>query len=74
MNFIVLLYFFLDVKMVDPDFIIPERFFVAVCCFLSFNYFAMVGNLLPGIFTWVSWINEKNNFQRCLIFANIVCF
>lgn len=41
-----------DVKMVDPDFIIPERFFVAVCCFLSFNFFAMVGNLLPGLFTW----------------------
>lgn len=44
---------FLDVKPVDSDFIIPERFFVAVTCFLSFNFFAMVGNMLPGIYAFV---------------------
>ena len=43
----------LDVKLVDSDFIIPERFFVAVTCFLSFNFFAMVGNMLPGIYAFV---------------------
>lgn len=41
-----------DIKPVDSEFIIPERFFVAVTCFLSFNTFAMLGNMLPGIYAF----------------------
>ncbi len=40
--------------MSDEEFLIPQRYFVAVTCFLSFNFFAMVGNMLPGLFTWVT--------------------
>ncbi len=39
--------------MSDPDFIIPDRLFVAVVCFLTFNLTAMIGNMLPNLFTWV---------------------
>lgn len=39
--------------MSDPEFIIPDRFFVAVVCFLTFNLTAMIGNMLPNLFTWV---------------------
>ncbi len=39
--------------MVDENFIISQKYFVAVCCFLSFNFFAMVGNMLPGLYSWV---------------------
>jgi len=42
-----------DIKMVDENFIISQKYFVAVCCFLSFNFFAMVGNMLPGLYSWV---------------------
>nr|CAH0099039.1 unnamed protein product [Daphnia galeata] len=41
-----------DIKMVDENFIISQKYFVAVCCFLSFNFFAMVGNMLPGLYSW----------------------
>jgi len=41
-----------DVKKLDDNFIISPRFFVPVTCFLSFNFFAMVGNMLPGIYSF----------------------
>jgi equilibrative nucleoside transporter 1/2/3 len=41
--------------MSDPEFIIPPKYFVAVTCFLTFNVTAMLGNMLPGLFTWVSF-------------------
>lgn len=44
-----------DIKRYDESFIIPEKYFVAVTCFLTFNVTAMLGNLLPNLFTWVSW-------------------
>jgi len=43
-----------DIKRNDDNFIIPEKYFTAVCCFLTFNFFAMIGNLIPGIVQWVS--------------------
>ncbi|ODM99939.1 Equilibrative nucleoside transporter 1 [Orchesella cincta] len=41
-----------DVKMVNPDFVIPDKYFVGVTCFLTFNLFAMLGNMVPGLFQW----------------------
>lgn len=43
-----------DVKMVDEDFIIPKKYFTSVTCFLTFNLFAMIGNMVPALGQWVS--------------------
>lgn len=37
-----------EIKMVDPNFIIEPRYFTAVTCFLTFNLFAVIGNLIPS--------------------------
>lgn len=57
-----------DVKMSDPDFLIPERYFIAVCCFLSFNFFAMIGNMLPNLFTWVGRLLSYNVASQSLYY------
>jgi len=41
-----------DVKKLDDNFIVSSTFFVPITCFLSFNFFAMVGNMLPGIYSF----------------------
>ena len=40
--------FFPDVKISDEDFYISEPYFTAVTCFLTFNVFSVVGNILPS--------------------------
>ncbi|XP_076371887.1 equilibrative nucleoside transporter 3-like isoform X2 [Tachypleus tridentatus] len=37
---------------VDSDFVISSTYFIPVCCFLCFNLFAMIGNIIPN---WVVW-------------------
>jgi hypothetical protein len=61
-----------DIKMVDENFIISQKYFVAVCCFLSFNFFAMVGNMLPGLYSWVLIYFEKN-YKYLLDYTNLIC-
>lgn len=41
-----------DVKGLDPNFFLNEKYFTAVACFFGFNFFAMLGNILP---IWVRW-------------------
>ncbi|GBM82289.1 Equilibrative nucleoside transporter 3 [Araneus ventricosus] len=41
-----------DIQMVDKDFIIPEKYFTPVTCYLCFNFFAMMGSLVPN---WIKW-------------------
>uniref|UniRef100_T1IMY7 Battenin n=1 Tax=Strigamia maritima TaxID=126957 RepID=T1IMY7_STRMM len=36
-----------NIKMSDPNFVIPGKYYTAVMCFLVFNFFSMVGNILP---------------------------
>lgn len=38
-----------NVEQIDKDFIISKKYFVTVTCFLVFNVFAMVGNLIPNL-------------------------
>ncbi|KAG1678669.1 Equilibrative nucleoside transporter 3 [Nymphon striatum] len=39
------------IKPVDKDFAISPKYFSPVTCFLTFNFFAMVGNIIPNWFT-----------------------
>lgn len=57
-----------DIKMSDTEFIIPQRYFIPVTCFLSFNFFAMVGNLLPGLYTWVKLNHVNPEFLNWFLF------
>ena len=41
-------------QMADPNFIIPPKFYHGVVVFLTFNLLAMIGNMVPGFFIWVS--------------------
>lgn len=43
-----------DIKRNSDDFIIPAQFFVTITCFLTFNFFAMLGSLATSWCTWVS--------------------
>ncbi|CAG7733168.1 unnamed protein product [Allacma fusca] len=43
-----------DIGMSDPNFIITEKYFTQVTCFLTFNLFAMIGNVFPSLFQWPS--------------------
>lgn len=45
-----------DIKPVDPDFILPEKYFTPVTCFLCFNTFAMFGSLIPN---WIKWPGHR---------------
>lgn len=44
----------LDIKAVDENFILPEKYFQSVTCFLTFNLFAALGNYLTTFVKWVS--------------------
>ncbi|KAG8201380.1 hypothetical protein JTE90_016855 [Oedothorax gibbosus] len=45
-----------DIKQVDPNFFIPEKYFTPVTCYLCFNLFAMLGSLLPN---WIKWPSPR---------------
>ena len=36
------------IKANDQSFFLSSKFFSPVCCFLNFNFFAMIGNVLPN--------------------------
>lgn len=36
-----------QVKRYDPSFVIPDKYYTAITCFLVFNFFAMIGNIFP---------------------------
>ncbi|XP_050707594.1 uncharacterized protein LOC126992796 isoform X3 [Eriocheir sinensis] len=41
-----------DTCRTEENFPITPKYFQAVTCFLTFNVFAMLGNMLPGLVTW----------------------
>ncbi|XP_037527018.1 equilibrative nucleoside transporter 1 [Rhipicephalus sanguineus] len=41
-----------DIKRIDKEFPLDDKYFTATVCFLGFNLFAMLGNILP---IWVRW-------------------
>lgn len=41
-----------DIKRLDVGFPLDDKYFTATICFLGFNLFAMLGNILP---IWVRW-------------------
>ncbi|XP_076069508.1 equilibrative nucleoside transporter 2 isoform X2 [Oratosquilla oratoria] len=41
-----------DICRTDENFILSSNYFQAVTCYLTFNLFAMLGNMLPALFTW----------------------
>lgn len=43
-----------DTCRTEENFPITPKYFQAVTCFLTFNVFAMLGNMLPALFTWPS--------------------
>lgn len=43
-----------DIRPVSADFPVSRKYFVAVLCFLTFNFTAMLGNILPMKFVWPS--------------------
>lgn len=46
--------FFADITMSDPNFIITEKFYMQVVCFLTFNVSAMLGSLTTS---WIQWVS-----------------
>lgn len=45
--------------MSDPDFVVPDKLYVNVLCFLTFNFFAMIGSLLTSWLQWVCLLSES---------------
>ncbi|KAK3853085.1 hypothetical protein Pcinc_040353 [Petrolisthes cinctipes] len=43
-----------DTCRTEENFPVPVKYFQAVTCFLTFNLFAMLGNMIAGLFTWPS--------------------
>ncbi|XP_063855903.1 equilibrative nucleoside transporter 1-like isoform X2 [Scylla paramamosain] len=43
-----------DTCRTEENFPITPKYYQAVTCFLTFNMFAMLGNMLPALFTWPS--------------------
>lgn len=52
-------FFFLDIKMSDKNFIVPEELYVSILCFLTFNVCAMLGSLATS---WVQWVSVLSAF------------
>ena len=46
-------YLFSEIAQTNKNFAVPEKYFSAITCFLTFNLAAFVGNLLPAILKWV---------------------
>ncbi|XP_060528347.1 equilibrative nucleoside transporter 1 [Cylas formicarius] len=45
-----------NVKRVDTNFFIPDKWYSPITCFLTFNVFAMIGSMMP---TWFIWPSAK---------------
>lgn len=43
-----------DIKRIDDDFFISEKYFTSVTCFLTFNACAMIGSYLAGLYQFPS--------------------
>lgn len=41
-----------NIQASSRDFFISSTYFAPVCCFLCFNFFAMIGNIFPN---WITW-------------------
>lgn len=67
----IILTFQIDIKLSDPDFPIPEKLYVSVLCFLTFNFCAMLGSLTTS---WIQWVFELKQFFFFLIILIEFCF
>ncbi|XP_035206962.1 equilibrative nucleoside transporter 3-like isoform X2 [Stegodyphus dumicola] len=45
-----------EIKPIDPNFIIPDVYFTPITTYLCFNFFAMVGSMVPN---WIKWPGPK---------------
>ena len=52
----------LDVDRVYSNFFISKEYFISLTCFLTFNLFSVVGNILSSYMTWVR--NPRLNVER----------
>ena len=52
---------------VYSSFIISKDYFVSLTCFLTFNLFAVLGNMLPSYISWVS-----NLLKVCLSIQSLL--
>ena len=50
-----------DVERVYSSFIISKDYFVSLTCFLTFNLFSVLGNMLPSYIPWVSKLSVCTN-------------
>lgn len=49
--------FVIDIKRLDSNFLVPEKFYISILCFLTFNASAMFGSLTTS---WVQWVCSFN--------------
>ena len=61
---------FLDVKMAHDDFSISEEYYTPVTCFLTFNFCAVLGNLIPNLLTFVSAILIFIKYLKIFLISN----
>lgn len=52
--------------MSDKDFPIPEKLYVSVLCFLTFNFCAMMGSLVTSFVQWVSLYIHLITLNKCV--------
>ncbi|KAL0276890.1 UNVERIFIED_CONTAM: hypothetical protein PYX00_004358 [Menopon gallinae] len=45
-----------DIQKSDPDFFIPDKYYVSIMCFMTFNITAMLGSLVTN---WIRWPSAK---------------
>lgn len=57
-----------DIKPLDENFIIPPQYFTIITCFLTFNFFAMLGSLLTS---WVQWV--RNEETKLVATKDLTC-
>lgn len=53
--------YFIDIKQLDSNFLVPEKFYISILCFLTFNASAMFGSLTTSWVQWVCSFNSCNN-------------
>ena len=53
-----------------PDtagFPVTKKYYLNICCFLTFNFCAMVGSLMTSCVQWVSKAKEIAPYMTCVV-------